>query len=181
MPKKQIPTWKAAVFIGTLAGIALLITAKFGKTKFALPMQTNSNHTSSTNNQTSPSAPHNKAPAWEAYSTEARQVAAGDIASQDEATFTNSFSVQCLSVNQAARKFDGYGIQTEVVVVNARFRISRTASTAKKWTKQYDVSASFETGQFQGLADSETVRSIGAALKEQIQNDQESVSVLRDK
>jgi len=129
----------------------------------------------------SPPAPvlHEAQPPWKDFSDAARQVIAVDIAQRDEAAFQQTFLVKCLSVSQSARKFDGYGIHTDVVVVSARFNISTAPSANWNWTKNFEVSESIDAGQFQGLTSSDTIDRVVRTLREQIQKDQQSISNLR--
>jgi hypothetical protein len=115
------------------------------------------------------------------FSTEGRHVLASSIAREDEAAFERLFSVQCVSTDQMQKKFNGYGISSDVVVVNARFRISGTPSNvaAAGWSKDYDVSATIDSAQYQGLTDPDTIRRVVQSLEEAVQQDRESLTALQ--
>ena len=111
------------------------------------------------------------------FSTEAFRVIAVDIAGQTEDDFGKTFAVKCLSANKVSKKFNGYGVSTDLIVVSARFRVLMTGGT--KWSKDFDVSETIDAAQFQGLTDADTVSRIVRTLKEQIQADRDSISVLK--
>ena len=116
------------------------------------------------------------------FSAEARRVIAADIARQDEARFGRMFTVQCVSASQSPRKFNGYGVSVDLVVVTARFRLSAANGIASgaKWSKDYAVSETIESGQFQGLTSSDTIQRVVGTLKEQLQKDNDFLSVLHN-
>jgi hypothetical protein len=111
------------------------------------------------------------------FSSQAQQAIAGDIATEDQTQFSREFSVRCLTVSQSEKKFNGYGISTDLIVVSARFRI--TALNTTKFTKDFKVSASIETGQFEGLTSDDTIQHIVSSLEKQIQEDKETLSVFQ--
>ena len=115
------------------------------------------------------------------FSVQARQVIATDIAQQDEVGFSRMFTVQCISANQSAKKFSGYGINSDVVVVAARFKLSAAINNAdgSRWIKTYDVSETIDSAQFQGLTSADTIQRVVGTLKEQIQKDNETRLVLQ--
>jgi hypothetical protein len=115
------------------------------------------------------------------FSTEGRHVLASSIAREDEAAFGRLFSVQCVSADQIQKKFNGYGISSDVVVVNARFRISATTNNvaAADWSKDYDVSETIDSGQYQGLTNPNTIRRVAQSLEAAVQEDRESLTALQ--
>jgi hypothetical protein len=169
---------QAAIFVIVLTVIAVFINANFRSRQEKLSTQI-AEMTQVVSQKETPLVSKENLPPWIGFSTEARQVIAADIAQQDEAMFGKMFIVQCLSASQTPRKFAGYGVNSDVVVVTARFSLSTSTNTSWKWTKSYAVSETIDSGQFQGLTSSDTIQRIVGTLKEQIQKDNESVSALR--
>lgn len=116
---------------------------------------------------------------WAEFSSEARRAIANDLLGQDESVFGRRFLVQCTSASQSRKRVKAYGATSDIVVVNARFRVSANDATESNWLKTYEVSESIFTDQFQGLEAADTVRQVIDSLKEQIQQDTESMSNLR--
>lgn len=110
------------------------------------------------------------------YSSQAQQAIAGDIAQTDQAQFGRIFSVRCLSITQSERKFNGYGINTDMVIVSARFRISALAG--RTFSKDFKISVTIEAPQFQGLSNDDTIQRIVNDLEKQIQTDPQTLSTL---
>ncbi|MHB1308692.1 MAG: hypothetical protein ACYC23_16555 [Limisphaerales bacterium] len=118
---------------------------------------------------------------WEEFASEARRAIANDLLSQHESTFGKLFTVQCTSASQLRRRANAYGVNSDIVVVAARFRLSAAASSIadSRWLKTYEVSESIAADQFQGLTDADTIERVVGTLKEQIRNDTTSLSALR--
>jgi hypothetical protein len=110
------------------------------------------------------------------FSAGAQQMVA-DIAQQDEKQFARIFSVKCISASQSRRKFNGYGINTDMVVVSAHFRLSQIS--APTWFRNYNVSETIDAQQFLGLGDVDTVNRIVDDLKEQITADSAACTFLQ--
>jgi hypothetical protein len=120
------------------------------------------------------------ADSYPGFTAEARRVIAAYIAKQDETEFGRMFTLQCVSANQSSRRFNGYNVSANLIVVTARFRLSAVTNntTGSKWSKDYEVSETVESGQFQGLTSSDTIQRVVGTLKEQVQKDGDFLSVL---
>jgi len=118
---------------------------------------------------------------WGEFASEARRAVANDLLRQDESAFGRVFTLQCTSASQSRRRANAYGVNSDVVVVTASFRLSTLEGKASgsSWLKTYEVVESIAADQFQGLTSADTIGRIVGSLKEQIQKDNESLSALR--
>jgi hypothetical protein len=117
---------------------------------------------------------------WGDLSTAAGRIIAGDLLHQQQVDFGRFFTVQCTSAAQSRKRFNGYGVSSDIVVVTASFQLSAVETGGdERWSKGYDVSESVAADQFQGLTTTDTIDRIVGSLKEQILKDSESLSVLR--
>jgi len=115
------------------------------------------------------------------FSTEAQRALADDFTHENKGHFAPSLSVQCISASEMPKKFSGYGISADVVVVRAQFHISATTANAEgsNWSKTYDVSETIDSAQFQGLTSSDTIQRVVRSLKEQMQADSDFLVVMK--
>jgi hypothetical protein len=120
---------------------------------------------------------------WREFSSEARQAIAGDLLQRDTTEFERLFALECLSASQSRRRFQGYSVKSDLVVVTARFRVAAAnpGPDGSRWAKTYDVSETMTLDEFQGLTSADTVYRIAGALKGQIHKDKEALAVLQRK
>jgi hypothetical protein len=193
---KKGKAWQTCVFFGLLMVTALAVTSKFGRKRekhqdIPIAVQTEPVKEPQTEQviekiqevtkQEPPVVKIRKVEVspWNDYSKEALQVIANEIAQQDESEFGKLFLVRCDSANSSPREFDGYGIHSRVVVVDARFRIMASTNAVRKWFRSYTVSETIDETQFQGLTSSDTIQRIVASLKDQLKKDGDFLAALR--
>jgi hypothetical protein len=81
------------------------------------------------------------------------------------------YSIKCLAAHDSRRKFSGYGVETEMVVISARFQVSKGS-----WSKNYDISTTIDASQYQGLTDADTIARVVKELSDEMQADTSKLS-----
>jgi len=118
---------------------------------------------------------------WTQFSAAAREIIATDLLGIEEDQFARQFVVRCGSASQSRRQFQGFGVDSDVIVVTVRFRISEAAGSPPGvgLTKVYEVSGTILASQFKGLNDPDTVGRVSRSLQQEIKKDIATVAALQ--
>jgi len=173
----QMTPKRVALFVGVMTAVATVIYIPRFHPELLQPHQEMGEHAQIDAGNISP-AEDSKA----SFSIEAGRILATDNALQTKTKFGQMFAVECVSASQSERKFSGYGIATDLVVVTARFRLSAATNSAgnSNWSKTYEVSESIDSAQFQGLRSADTVQRVVRTLTELLHGDNEFLRVLHN-
>lgn len=117
---------------------------------------------------------------WAAFSTTAQSVIAKELLNMDESAFQNQFTIQCLDATSSTRDVTSYGLNTSVVVVTGRYKISSVGPIdGQMWSKTFSVSETVFPDEFQGLDTSTTMVLLAGSLKEQLSSDSEASDIFK--